>query len=131
MLHRPMHAAAYLLHPAFIHDRDATTVSEIQRGWLACVSKLVARDDIGATMEQMSEFRDGRGAWTGILTEQATSLTPLSFWGTYGFLAPKLASLAKRVLNLATTTAAAERNWSDYTFIQDRRRNRLRPDRYK
>ena len=129
MLHRPMHAAAYLLHPFFLDDKGASTVSEIQLGWLETVSRLVPANEQKLVFEQMADFRAGRGPWTAINVKTVEGMSPLSFWETFYVLAPELAKVARRVMNLATTTSAAERNWSEYAFIHDKRRNRLRVDR--
>ena len=53
----------------------------------------------------------------------------LQFWQTYRAFAPELAKVARLVLGASTTTCAAERNWSDYDFIHNKRRNRLTPAR--
>ncbi len=56
-------------------------------------------------------------------------MTGLQFWQTYRAFAPELAKVARLVLGASTTTCAAERNWSDYDFIHNKRRNRLTPRR--
>lgn len=60
----------------------------------------------------------------------ATQMTGLQFWQTYRAFAPELAKVARLVLGTTTTTCAAERNWSDYDFIHNKRRNRLTPERW-
>ncbi len=60
----------------------------------------------------------------------AKTVSGLSFWTTYGYLAPTLAKLANLVLSTASTTCAAERNWNDYDYIHNDRRNRLTAPRY-
>ena len=57
-------------------------------------------------------------------------MTGLMFWSTHRCFAPELARVARVVLGSATTTCAAERNWSDYDFIHNKKRNRLTSARY-
>ncbi|EGZ24952.1 hypothetical protein PHYSODRAFT_421227, partial [Phytophthora sojae] len=42
---------------------------------------------------------------------------------------PALSELARRVLSMPTSSAAAERSWSIYTFIHSKYRNKLLSDR--
>ncbi len=51
------------------------------------------------------------------------------FWDVNSIFAPELADMAQKISSLAVTTCAAERCWSEYAFIQDKKRNRLRTDR--
>ena len=55
----------------------------------------------------------------------AAEYTALEFWKAHRALGRELAKVAVRVLGATSTTCAAERNWSDYDFIHNKRRNRL------
>jgi hypothetical protein len=129
MLDRPMHAAAYLLSPKYLENTGALKVSEIQRGWFATISRLVPREQHALVTEQLHAFRNQRGPWMSSAVESLKGMKPMQFWETFHVYSPELAELAVRVLNLSTTTSAAERNWSEHGFVHDKRRNRLRVDR--
>src|SRR3954469_16131829 len=47
----------------------------------------------------------------------------------FGAVAPELTKVALRVLSIPTSSAAAERNWSTFSYIHDKKRNKLSNDR--
>ena len=47
----------------------------------------------------------------------------------FGAMAPELTKVAVRVLSIPTSSAAAERNWSTFSYIHDKKRNKLSNDR--
>ena len=47
----------------------------------------------------------------------------------FGAVAPELTKFAVRVLSIPTSSAAAERNWSTFSYIHDKKRNKLSNDR--
>ena len=63
------------------------------------------------------------------LHRNSRNMDPRMFWKVHGYMAPQLAKLAVKILNLPATSGAAERCWSPYDFIHNKRRNRLRKDR--
>ena len=50
---------------------------------------------------------------------------PLGWWRMYGGQVPELRNLASRLLSQVSSSSAAERNWSTYSFIHSVKRNRL------
>ena len=62
-------------------------------------------------------------------SRESKNMDPRVFWRVHGYIAPDLAALATKILNLTVTTCAAERCWSTYDFIHNKRCNRLRKDR--
>ena len=51
------------------------------------------------------------------------------WWAAWGGKPPELREIAMRVLAQPVGAGAGERNWSTYSFIVDKRRNRLSVDR--
>ena len=70
---------------------------------------------------------------TGAFNEEAifedTMKTPVGWWEYYGSEAPELQAIALVVLSQVCDVGAAERNWKVFSWIHDRRRNRLSKDR--
>jgi hypothetical protein len=61
-----------------------------------------------------------------VLEEEFLSLSGKQFWSQYGISDyPFLAKIALRLFTVPTSSAAAERVWSIYSFIHSKRRNRL------
>ena len=52
-----------------------------------------------------------------------------TWWkGNFGAVAPELTKVAVRVLSIPTSSAAAERNWSTFSYIHDKKQNKLSND---
>ena len=49
----------------------------------------------------------------------------IKWWEVFGFCSPNLRRLAIRVLSQGTCTSPCERNWSTFSLIHTKRRNRL------
>ena len=61
-------------------------------------------------------------AW-GLL--ECGRISPLKFWLSEGDSFPSLQQLAKRVFSMVALSAASERNFSAFAFVQTKLRNRL------
>uniref|UniRef100_A0A803N8U3 HAT C-terminal dimerisation domain-containing protein n=1 Tax=Chenopodium quinoa TaxID=63459 RepID=A0A803N8U3_CHEQI len=55
----------------------------------------------------------------------AVTMSPISWWSTYGAETPELAEIAVKVLSQPITSSSAERVWSTYSYIHNIKRNRL------
>ena len=51
--------------------------------------------------------------------------TPIKWWETFGASTPNLKKLAIRVFSQGTSASSCERNWSTFSLIHTKRRNRL------
>jgi hypothetical protein len=112
MMHSPFHAAGYLLSPAHMDDRKAMDDQELAFGFKQVVEKLVPDvEEQLQIMSQMEMFRSGEGAWNSPLIKAAKTLPALKFWNMFGYITPSLKQLALKVLSVAVTSCAAERNW--------------------
>ena len=95
-------------------------------------SNMSARDaaqahcQLSAFLEQQDPF-DGNTVWEVARTHRIVG----AHWWRAHFMhvAPKLAALAARVLDVPASSAAAERVWSSFGRVQTDFRNRLAPDR--
>ncbi|CAJ0882320.1 8884_t:CDS:2 [Entrophospora sp. SA101] len=53
----------------------------------------------------------------------------IKFYSNFGAVAHELTKVAVRVLSIPTSSATAERNWFTFSFIHDKKRNKLTNDR--
>lgn len=79
---------------------------------------------------QILHYREKSGIFANKLVwETAGKIDPITWWsGNFIDSAPELTQMAKRVLSIPTSSAASERNWSNFAYIHDKKRNRLTPD---
>lgn len=130
-IYRPLQGAAYLMAPTYLSDTGATAVRELMSGFMDTVEKLVPEEDHTKVLEQLTQFRRMQGQWSNPLAQKLHDVEDqLSLWESFGFLAPELKKLAVKVLSLGCSTSAAERNFRDYAFVHDKKRNRLTNDRW-
>ncbi|KAI8561094.1 hypothetical protein RHMOL_Rhmol04G0310100 [Rhododendron molle] len=140
----PLHCLAYVLVPKYytnswlsnpapggVRRRKPHTDSEVQRGYLEAIDKIVVdRNEAAVIRLQISDFVSNKGVFSQpqAVTDRA-NMSALSWWHLYGGVAPELFSLALKVLSQIVNTSCAERCWSTYSFIHTVKRNRLNVDR--
>jgi len=56
-------------------------------------------------------------------------LDPVKWWANHGQPIPMLQKLALKLLNQPASSSCCERNWSTYSFIHSKKRNKLTPER--
>ncbi|KAK8538727.1 hypothetical protein V6N13_009109 [Hibiscus sabdariffa] len=59
----------------------------------------------------------------------ATMMSPISWWSTYGSETLELAEISIRVLLQPISSSSAERVWSTYSYIHNIKRNQLNAKR--
>ena len=64
-----------------------------------------------------------------MLDPKQQKCSPYAWWDFEGACGKLLAPIAKRILARTVSTSSCERNWSSYSFVHDRKRNRLLPKR--
>ena len=74
----------------------------------------------------MAKFQQKEGIFgTNASKIDAVTMSPISWWSTYGSETPELAEIAVKVLSQPITSSSAERVWSTYSYIHNIKRNRL------
>jgi hypothetical protein len=127
-LHSIMHAAGYVLDPEF-WDHEQEKNEEVMLGFTAVVEKLLPKvEDQAEALEQLNKFKSKRGLFGMKAVQEAAKRMPAhSWWQRYGSSCPELQRVAVRVLSQVSSASSCERNWSNYDFIHNRKRNRLQP----
>lgn len=75
---------------------------------------------------QMLDFERRQGCFLGSQGEYDEFLPePLTWWGVVGKSAPDITALATRILAQDCSASACERNWSTWSLMHTKRRNRL------
>jgi hypothetical protein len=122
---------AYMLDPA----NKAPNMNDYERQ--CCLKSLKELTNDGG------EYKKVLGEWTNFIGKAGTfkfgftaevleaCTDQLAWWAAWGSDAPILTNIARALLSLPSSSAAAERNWSTYGLIHSKLRNRLSPDRLK
>ncbi|KAL8502291.1 hypothetical protein ACS0TY_021429 [Phlomoides rotata] len=111
-LRRDIHAAAYLLNPAFAYDKEnMCKKKEIMDGFIEMVTTLIG--------DKMSVFQDRLGSFGRPLAlDSSKTMQPDEWWKFFGCGAPNLQNLAMKILSQTSSSSRCERNWS----VLDRKR---------
>ncbi|XP_028554618.1 uncharacterized protein LOC114580625 [Dendrobium catenatum] len=126
-LHRHLHAAAYYLNPQFQYSEKKSSNLEVKLGLYHCMERLIPEQaDRELADLQLVLFRNKEGFF-GLNAAKTTisKRSPVEWWIQFGDSTPELQSFAVRVLGLTCSSSGCERNWSTYSQVQTKRRNRL------
>lgn len=122
--------AAALLNPYLRKDREIMDDSEL---WAATqrVLRLLTPDEatLDDTRTEFLEYIDWNGVFADVKMPDQSNLAPHNWWQMEGCVGKLIAPIAKRILAQTCSSSACERNWSSYSFVHDKKRNRLLPER--
>ncbi|KAL8528722.1 hypothetical protein ACS0TY_006249 [Phlomoides rotata] len=127
-LRRDIHAAAYLLNPAFAYDREnMCKKKEIMDGFIEMVTTLIGDKSIQRKcIDEVSVFQDRLGSFGRPLAlDSSKTMQPDEWWKFFGCGAPNLQNLAMKILSQTSSSSGCERNWSVFERIHTKKRNRL------
>jgi len=127
-LHSPLHSAAYVLSP-----RNRGMNMQAQVGvwaqFLEVVEKMLGPHQGSLAVEQFNVYQSvttGFGGQMGAASAQRMS--GCVWWQAYGASVPQLQFLAMRLLSQPASASSAEQSWSEYDYVHNKRRNRLKTE---
>ncbi|RWR73192.1 hypothetical protein CKAN_00144800 [Cinnamomum micranthum f. kanehirae] len=128
-LHHDLHAAGYFFNPQYRYNEneDRSLTDEIRVGLKNVIEKLAANeDDACEAINQIDIYNEAFGSFGTPTARRAIMKSfPAEWWLNYGESAPILRKIAMKVLSQTTTSSNCERNWSTFSFIHTKVRNRL------
>ena len=129
--YHPIMIVAYILDPQFLeesknNEMESTGYTEFTK----FVSKKFSHEESVELFAELVNFRNKNLPYDNeIIWESANILNPSVWWQSWPN--SKLQQLAVKVFSIPTSSAAAERNFSNFGFIHNKIRNRLKNDRVK
>ncbi|KAL0249283.1 hypothetical protein GEMRC1_004516 [Eukaryota sp. GEM-RC1] len=126
-----LHFSAHLLDPK---NQDFDPLNEdmqsLRNSVVTTLKKLLSPEDAKAAFKQLCHYRTKKGSFADPLVwEAAVTMEGNEWWDVFGGDTPQLTKVAIKVLSCVVTAAASERCWSVYSYIINRRRNRMTPER--
>ncbi|XP_077226238.1 uncharacterized protein LOC143859407 [Tasmannia lanceolata] len=130
-LHSPLHAAGYFLNPALFFTLTFSRHSEVSRGLLACITRLVPDEGTQDLItNQIEDYREAKGMFgMKLAIRNRTKLGPVAWWNQFGGDVEELQTFAIRILSQTCSATGCERNWSTFEHIHSAKRNRLEHQR--
>lgn len=125
-LYDPIMVVAHFLNPQFIED-------DLPKDGMNHISNFIMKyypNDSKKIWSQLLHYKQHNSLFDNPLAWATIDETDLITWwkGNFSLVAPELTNLAIRILSIPTSSAASERNWSAFSYIHDKKRNRLTSD---
>ncbi|GBC39217.2 zinc finger BED domain-containing protein 1-like [Rhizophagus irregularis DAOM 181602=DAOM 197198] len=129
--YHPVMMAAYMLDPCFLEESKNTDIEATRyREFTEFTSKRFGQEESVIMFTELVKFRqknspyDNKTIWLS-----STNLSPSVWWQSWPN--SSLQQLAIKILSILTSSAAAERNFSTFGFINNKICNRLQNERVK
>ncbi|KAL5790169.1 hypothetical protein ACOSQ2_005057 [Xanthoceras sorbifolium] len=130
-----LHLAAYFLNPYYCYkDTTIKDKVDVNVAMFECVEAIYSTDNyhiqdtIANTEIRKYKMKEGTFRLQLAISgckNNTQDYDPASWWSNYGGQTPNLQFVAKRILNLTTSSSGCERNWSTFEGIHTKKRNRL------
>jgi hypothetical protein len=117
---RPIHTAAYFLHP----DNYHVPITTEQKAQLQKDFKRFT-PDYNKALEQFLDFRDRTNSFGEAGGSWELTKNPVLFWRYLQSSAPELSLFARKVLTVIANSVPSERAFSTMNYIHSKTRNRL------
>ncbi|KAH7438536.1 hypothetical protein KP509_04G019100 [Ceratopteris richardii] len=129
MMHSPLHAAAYVLHPIW-REKCPDDDGEVSDGWMDVLERYTHGDleKQGILMDELDKYKSIEGTYQRPLARDEKRMHyAVKWWESFEARTPNLQKLALRVLSQGTCASPCERNWSTFSLIHTKLRNKLLP----
>ncbi|XP_051149227.1 uncharacterized protein LOC127263948 [Andrographis paniculata] len=127
-LHQDLYTAVYFLNPGIQYSGTCEfDSSEVRKGVKEVIKRLELDLDIQVkAMNEINTFVNKVGEFGSALAIRAVATSlPADWWNMYGDKAPNFRKIALKVLSQTCTSSGCERDWSTWSLIHTKLRNRL------
>ena len=118
-----------MLHPVW-RGKGQDTDGEVHEGWMTFLDRYT-KGDInmqGILIDELDVYKAESKSFAHPIAKDPKRMQEgVKWWETFGACTPTLQALALKVLSQGTCASPCERNWSTFSLIHTKRRNRLLP----
>ncbi|CAB5193535.1 unnamed protein product [Rhizophagus irregularis] len=127
-MYHPAIVIAYYLDPRY-HGQNLT--DEYPFSMIAEeTSKFVNQDLSGQLVKELLWYNNKTGPFNSSIFWKLEAMNdPIDWWNGFQKEVPVLSKFAVKLMSIPASNAASERNWSNFGFIQNIKRNRLTNER--
>ena len=127
MMHTDLHYAAALLNPYLKTHPELKNIGEAKVALNRVLRKVGGQlgFSFAELVAEVTQYDEDRGPYSPevAINIREANLEPHQWWQRVG--GGGLAIIAKRILSLVCSASSCERNWSMYSFVHNKVRNRL------
>ncbi|XP_074366422.1 uncharacterized protein LOC141707260 [Apium graveolens] len=136
----PVHCLGFALNPYYYDTnylqfpapggeprRAPNCDREVVQGVLKAFDKIGEDEEERRVLRhQLASFQGKEGMFRSLAAKiDAVTMSPISWWSTYGAETPQLSEIAIKILSQPISSSSAERVWSTYSYIHNIKMNRL------
>jgi hypothetical protein len=129
MVVNDLQSAAALLNPYLLEDEDLADDADAKSACKRVLERLCEPDEYGEVVREFMAFRHKDPPFHKMLNPKKQMLSAHAWWDFEGACGKFIAPLAKRILAQPVSSSSCERNWSSYSFVHNKSRNKLKPER--
>jgi hypothetical protein len=129
-----LHYAGALLNPHFIKDMELRDDQNAMAGLMRVFQRLTdTAEEFQAVKAEFNLYFHTMSPYCGehVWSSMGVKKVPHLWWFTSGSVGKLLPCIVRRILAQVVSSSSCERNWSSYSFVYSKARNRLLPSRAK
>ena len=129
MVETDLHYAGALLNPYLLQDKE---LADDQYATDACkrvLMKICKPRDYANVVKEFVAFRHREPPFHNMLDPKEQKMSAHAWWDFEGACGKLIAPIAKRILAQPVSSSSCERNWSSYSFVHNKFRNKLKAQR--
>jgi hypothetical protein len=127
-----LHSAGALLNPHLIKDMELRDDHNAMAGLMRVFQRLTdTAEEFQAVKAEFNLYFHTMSPYCGkhVWSSMGVKEVPHLWWFTSGSVGKFLPCNARRILAQVVSSSSCERNWSSYSFVHSKARNRLLPSR--
>jgi hypothetical protein len=129
MVKTDLHYAGALLNPYLLHDKESADDSDSLTACKRVLRKLCSSEMYPNVVQDFLAFRHKQRLFHDILDPKDQKCSVHDWWAFEGACGKLIVPIARRILGQMVSSSSCKRNWSSYSFVHNKSRNRLQPKR--
>lgn len=124
-----LHYAGALLNPYLLHDKKLADDPVATEKCKNVLMKICDSKDYAKVVKEFVAFRHKEPPFHNMLDPDEQMLSAHAWWDFEGACGKLIAPIAKKILAQPVSSSSCERNWSTYSFVHNKSRNKLTTQR--
>ena len=120
-----LHYAGALLNPYLLHNKELADDQNATERCKEVLTKICDRKEYAKVVKEFVAFRHREPPFDTMLEPQEQMLSAHAWWDFEGACGKLIAPIAKRILAQPMSSSTCERNWSSYSYVHNKSRNKL------
>ena len=124
-----LHDAGALLNPYLLHDKELADDSDAITACKRVLERVCSPETYPHVVLEFLAFRHKEPPFHNMLDPKHQKCSAHAWWDFEGACGKLIAPIARKILAQTVSSSSCEHNWSNYSFVYNRSRNRLQKQR--